>query len=120
MFGGSNKLDQAVETGLRPFVYRYREARFEPKSQPNGGEYAGILAQNLQKHPLTAQTVTHTPDGLKVEIGPMVSLLSGVAGRHNERLDHHEGLIHSLRGVLKDHEHALNKLHEIIGRRLGK
>ena len=50
----------------------------------------------------------------------MVSLLSGVAGRHNERLDHHEGLIHSLRSVLKDHEHALNKLHEIIGRRLGK
>ena len=115
-----NKLDQAAEIGLKPFTYKYRQPQHEPKANANGGEYAGVMAQNLEKHPLTAQTVTHTPEGLKVEIGPMVSLLSGVAGRHHERLDHHEGLIHALHGALTTHAHALAKLHDIINRRLGK
>ena len=86
----------------------------------NGGEYAGVMAQNLEKHPLTAQTVTHTPEGLKVEIGPMVSLLSGVAGRHHERLEGHEGLLHAVKATMDKHEQMIHRLHEIITRRLGK
>jgi hypothetical protein len=101
-----NELDSAVDVGLRPFTYRYRNPADAPTSTPNAGRMVGILAQNLQKHPLTAQTVTPTHEGLKVEIGPMVSLLAGVAGRHHERLE--------------QHEHALRKLHEIITRRLGR
>ena len=115
-----NELDQAVGEGLRPFTYRYRNPNDAPQSTPNSGRMVGILAQNLQKHPLTAQTVKPTSEGLKVEIGPMVSLLSGVAGRHHERLDHHEGLIHALHGALTTHARALAKLHDIINRRLGK
>ena len=80
----------------------------------------GILAQNLQKHPLTAQTVKPTSEGLKVEIGPMVSLLSGVAGRHHERLEGHEGLLHAAKATMDKHEQMIHRLHEIITRRLGK
>lgn len=115
-----NKLDQAAEIGLKPFTYKYRQPQHEPKANANGGEYAGVMAQNLEKHPLTAQTVTHTPEGLKVEIGPMVSLLSGVAGRHHERLEGHEGLLHAAKATMDKHEQMIHRLHEIITRRLGK
>lgn len=113
-----NPLDEAASVGLKPFTYRYKSPHDEPRSAPTGHEYAGVMAQNLEKHPLTAQTVQHTPAGLKVEIPSMVSLLSGMAGRHHDRLDEHEGLLHAHGEKLGQIESMLHKLHAIINRKV--
>ena len=77
------------------------------------------MAQNLQKHPLTAPTVSQTPNGLAVEVKPMVSLLAGMSGRHHDRLEEHAGLLHAHGEKLGQIESMLHRLHEIINRKVG-
>lgn len=121
---GRHPIDGAAES-MDPHVYHYKSMHDEPRSQPNGGLYGGIFAQHLQRDPIAKQAVSETPHGLKVELGPQVSTLSAIAGRHAQRLNAHEmhlgGLIHAHHHMKKQidaHEQMMSKLHEILSRKL--
>lgn len=122
--GGRSPIDGAAES-MDPHIYRYKSPHDEPRSQPNGGIYAGIFAQHLQKDPIAGQAIQQTPGGLKVELGPQVSTLSAIAGRHNQRLGAHEmhvgGLLrahHHMKQQIDQHAQMLEHLHNILSRKL--
>jgi hypothetical protein len=128
---GHTEIDDAADT-LSPHTYRYKSPMDEPAQTPNGGRYAGIIAQNLLKHPLTSQAVLKTPKGLAIDQKPMLSLLAATSGRAHDRLNVHEMDIGHIKGLLSatnahlhhmkqkvdQQEVMLNKLHQIISRKV--
>lgn len=86
-----NRVDAFLD-GIHPLSYHYKDAAQEPRSQPTGGRYLGISAQDLEAVPdVGRQMVSNGPRGKQIEQGPTLSAaLAGVA-RLNERVRELEG-----------------------------
>jgi len=70
-------------------VYRYKDPANEPRTQPTGGHYLGVMAQNVEKVPeVGKQIVSERSDGMKtIEQKPMLSALAAAIGRLNQKVD---------------------------------
>ena len=99
---------------MSPFVYRYKDPRFEPRSEPNGQPYSGIMANELEKHPLGAQIVRDTPEGKKLEGPPLMSALAAMAGRHHDRLNDHEEVLGHHDALHEETQRRLQAMEEAI------
>jgi len=71
---------------LRPYTYRYKDPSNEPSSQPTGGRYLGVMAQDVEQSPTGPQIVKDTPRGKILEGGALMSALAGGVGRLHQRL----------------------------------
>jgi hypothetical protein len=72
---------------LKAYTFRYKNPEHELKSTPNGGEYLGVMAQDVESTPAGKQIVSETPEGVKVlENKPMLSAMAAGLGNLNERL----------------------------------
>lgn len=71
---------------LRPYSYAYKDGADEPRSQPNGGRYLGVLAQDVESSPLGRQMVKETPRGKAIETAPALSGALAGLGRLHERV----------------------------------
>lgn len=76
---------------LHPYTYRYKDPADEPNSQPTGGRYLGVMAQNVERSPTGKQIVTDTPRGKVLEGGAMMSAMAAGLGRLHERMRELEG-----------------------------
>jgi hypothetical protein len=81
-------------------TYRYTDPALEPRDNPTGGKYLGVMAQDLARTPgIGPQLVSQTPDGmLAIEGGAAQSALLGGMGRLTERLEKLERKVGSRRG----------------------
>jgi len=88
---GGNRADAFLD-GIHPLSYHYRDPAAEPRSEPTGGRYLGISAQDLEAVPEVGhQMVSEGPRGKQIESGPTLSAaLAGMARLH-ERLKVVEG-----------------------------
>lgn len=91
-FGASRDTaaDQFLST-LQPYTYRYKNPDDEPRTQPTGRPYLGIMAQNVERGPTGGTIVANTPRGKAIELGPMVSALAAGTGRLAQRVGALEG-----------------------------
>jgi len=71
---------------LTPHSYRYTDPSDEPTSEPSGGRYLGILAQNVERSPTGDTIVKDTPRGKMLEGHALMSALAAGEGRLHERL----------------------------------
>lgn len=71
---------------LRPYSYAYTDSTDEPRSQPNGGRYLGVLAQDVESTPLGQQMIRETPRGKAIETAPALSGALAGLGRLHERV----------------------------------
>lgn len=76
---------------LHPYTYRYKDPSYEPTSQPNGGHYLGVMAQDVEKTPVGQQIVKDTPRGKMLEGGALMSAMAAGLGRLHERVSGLEG-----------------------------
>lgn len=77
---------------LHAYMYKYKDPADEPRSEPTGGQYLGITAQDMEKAPKVGrQIVVDSPAGKKVNTNAAVSALLGSVARLNERLKGVEG-----------------------------
>lgn len=80
---------------LHPYTYRYKDPSQEPSSQPTGGHYLGVMAQDVEQAPgIGRQIVKDTPRGKVLEGGALMSAMAGGLGRLNERMSMLEGRGH--------------------------
>lgn len=71
---------------LHPYSYRYKDSANEPATQPTGGRYLGVMAQDLEKTPYGEQLVKDTPRGKMLEHGAVTSAALAGLGRLHERV----------------------------------
>jgi hypothetical protein len=116
---GQTDLDD-LNDQFKPATYKYIDPRFEPRSTPNGGRYAGVFAQDLQAHPLGAQIVKDTPEGKKLEGGPLMSALAAMAGRHHDRLNDHEEVLGHHSALHQETESRLKAMEQVIAKMKGR
>lgn len=77
---------------LTPYTYKYKDPSNEPTSEPNGGRYLGVMAQNVEQAPeIGRQIVKDTPRGKVLEGGALMSAMAGGLGRLHERVSQLEG-----------------------------
>jgi hypothetical protein len=105
---------------MRPFTFRYKDPRFEPRSEPNGAPYAGTMAQSLEEHPLGAQIVKDTPEGKKLEGAPLMSALAAMAGRHHDRLNDHEEVLGQHSALHEETQNRLKAMEQVIAKMKGR
>lgn len=69
--------------------FQYKDPSLEPRTQPTGGTYLGVIAQGLEQNPeLGHQLVSTGPDGMRrLENNALTSALAGGMGRLTERLE---------------------------------
>lgn len=81
----SSDIDSLLEA-LAPEKFKYKEGS---KSKPGAGkgEYAGVMAQDLEKTKLGKSLVKETKDGKVVDYGKGFGMLLAAQARLNERLD---------------------------------
>lgn len=73
--------------GLKAYTFRYKDPQYELKSEPNGGEYLGVMAQDVERTEAGKQIVSEGPDGVKrLESKPLMSAMAAGMGDLNERL----------------------------------
>lgn len=89
--GHGSRADAFLE-GIHPLSYFYKHGDAEPRSEPTGGRYLGISAQDLEHVPdVGHQLVSDGPRGKQIESGPTLSAaLAGLARLH-ERVKELEG-----------------------------
>lgn len=81
-----NRVDAFLD-GIHPLSYTYKDPSQEPRSQPTGGRYLGISAQDLERVPdVGHQLVSEGPRGKQLETGPTLSAAMAGVARLNERL----------------------------------
>ena len=87
--GGHTIADDYLDTLARSAsTYRYKDPRHEPTDTPTGGEYGGIMAQDLERVPrLGPQLVKNGPEGKHLEWGANLSAALMGLGRNAERTD---------------------------------
>lgn len=80
---GGSRVDAFLD-GIHPLSYHYKSADLEPRTNPTGGRYLGISAQDLEAVPEVGhQLVSDGPRGKQVEVGPSLSAaLAGIARLH--------------------------------------
>jgi hypothetical protein len=89
--------DALVDEFLRrldPKAFRYKDPSNEPISHPHGGEYLGVMAQDLEKMPngIGQQLVDSEPGAYKrVNTFPLATSLAAGLGRLNQRVMDLEG-----------------------------
>jgi hypothetical protein len=90
--GGSfgNEADHFL-AALHPYTYKYKHPSYEPTSSPTGGQYLGVMAQDVERTPVGPQIVKDTPRGKMLEGGALMSALAAGVGRLHERLSALEG-----------------------------
>jgi Chaperone of endosialidase len=89
--GGNTLADKFMEH-LHPYSFKYRDVRNEPRAVPTGGEYLGVMAQDVERAPgVGRQIVRDTPRGKVLETGATMSALAAGVGRLHERLKALEG-----------------------------
>jgi len=72
---------------MRPYSYRYKDPRMEPRVAPTGGIYLGVMAQDLEKIPhLGSQLVVQTPQGKMVDQKTALSATMAGLARVFERV----------------------------------
>lgn len=72
---------------LQPYSYRYKNPAMEPSSQPNGGRYLGVMAQDVERAPgVGPQIVKDTPQGKVLEGPALMSALAAGVGRLHQRV----------------------------------
>jgi len=72
---------------MKPYSYKYKDPRMEPRVQPTGGTYLGVMAQDLERIPhLGAQLVVHTPHGKMVDQKTALSATMAGLARVFERV----------------------------------
>lgn len=76
---------------LAPYTFRYKDSSNEPTNHPTGGEYLGVMSQNVEKSPTGSTLVKDTPKGKMLEGGALMSGLAAGVGRLHERLKMLEG-----------------------------
>jgi len=83
----STATDRVMST-LEPYTYKYKSPADEPRTQPDGGKYLGVIAQNLEKTPEGAQAVEQDPATGKRMINPKAGMSLALAGlgRLHERV----------------------------------
>jgi hypothetical protein len=74
------------------YSYRYKDPSNEPSSEPTGGRYLGVMAQDLEKSPVGPQIVKDTPKGKVLEGNALLSALAAGTGNLHERLKRVEKL----------------------------
>lgn len=80
-----NMADDFLST-LHPESYHYASPENEPRPDPNGGRYLGVIAQDMEKSPAGKQAVTETPKGKAIAGGAGLSAALAGLGRLNERV----------------------------------
>lgn len=72
---------------MKPYTYKYKDPSMEPRIQPTGGTYLGVMAQDLERIPhLGSQLVVETPHGKMVDQKTALSATMAGLARLNERL----------------------------------
>ena len=82
---GGSDIDEMLGK-LAAKTYRYKD-----EAKHGEGKRAGILAQDLQKSPMGAAVVIHTPDGLALDPGKAISAALAATARLHERMSNLEG-----------------------------
>jgi hypothetical protein len=76
------------------YSYKYKDPSNEPSSEPTGGRYLGVMAQDLERVPeVGPQLVKNTSKGKYLEGAALVSALAAGEGNMHERLKRVEHLI---------------------------
>ena len=84
--GDMTEADHFLAT-LKPYSYKYKDPQNEPRSEPTGGRYLGVMAQNVEQAPdVGRQIVKDTPRGKVLEGGAMMSAMAAGMGRLHERV----------------------------------
>ena len=84
--GGMAPADRVLDS-LQPYTYAYKDPGNEPRPDPNGHHYLGVMAQDLEKTPEGAQAVEQGPDGAKrVNTNAALSIALAGVGRLHERI----------------------------------
>ncbi len=78
----NSELDQAF-AAMPPKSFEYKPG--VPGTQP-GVQQAGIIAQDAERHPLTAAMVRETPHGKAIDLGTATSLNLAANSEHSQRL----------------------------------
>lgn len=77
---------------IHSYMYKYKDPSNEPRTEPTGGEYLGITAQDLERAPhVGRQIVINTPTGKRVNTAAAVSAALASVARLNERVKSLEG-----------------------------
>jgi len=77
---GGKITDNALDNTV-PYSFQYK-----PGMGQQPGEQLGVMAQNLQRDPMTNAMVTPTPRGLAISPAKAVGPLMGMVGRLNQRV----------------------------------
>jgi hypothetical protein len=83
--GDMNEADHFLAS-LKPYSYKYKDPQMEPTSEPNGGRYLGVMAQNVEQSPFGRQIVKDTPKGKVLEGPALQSAMAAGMGRLHERV----------------------------------
>lgn len=68
-------------------MYRYKDPSDEPRVEPTGGHYAGIMAQDLERVPNIGHQLVHdTPTGKYVDSKTLLSAIAAGLGDVHERV----------------------------------
>ena len=79
---------------ISPHTYEYRDPIHEPRSDPNGGRYLGVMAQELEHSPEGRQVVEQGADGYRrLNIPALTSANTAALARLHQRLSALEGRI---------------------------
>jgi hypothetical protein len=111
---GHTEIDDMADV-FHPFTYRYKEAKYEPRSTPTGARFSGVMAQSLEQHPLAAQIVEDTPDGKRLEGPALMSALAAMAGRQHDRLNDHEQVLGHFGSLHEESMRRLQALEHALG-----
>ena len=72
---------------MKPYTYKYKDPSLEPRIQPTGGTYMGVMAQDLERVPgIGHQLVIDTPHGKMVDQKTALSATMAGLARLNERM----------------------------------
>lgn len=72
---------------MRPYSYKYKDPSMEPRVSPTGGDYLGVMAQDLERIPhLGPQIVVDTPNGKMVDQKTALSASMAGLARVNEKV----------------------------------
>jgi hypothetical protein len=87
--GDAPKLADVFLHSLDPKSYAYRSPKDEPVPNPHGGEYLGVMAQDLERVPdIGPQLVSQQPGQYKrVNTGAAISALLAGMGRLNQKYE---------------------------------
>ena len=77
---GGKIVDNALDNTV-PYSFNYR-----PGTGQQPGEQLGVMAQDLQRSPLTNAMVTPTPRGLAINPAKAVGPILGMVGQLNKRV----------------------------------